>query len=76
MVLANKTATSADRQIILSTFKKKFNSYHKLTRQLRKSIDKQMRQMFAGGTEYSPEYQVLRDTIEFWYLKTEETNQY
>jgi hypothetical protein len=22
--------------------------------------------MFAGGTEYSPEYQVLRDTIEFW----------
>jgi hypothetical protein len=25
-----------------------------------------MRQMFAGGTEYSPEYQVLRDTIEFW----------
>jgi hypothetical protein len=25
-----------------------------------------MRQMFAGGTGYSPEYQVLRDTIEFW----------
>jgi hypothetical protein len=22
--------------------------------------------MFAGGTEYSPEYQVLRDTIELW----------
>jgi hypothetical protein len=25
-----------------------------------------MRQMFAGGTKYSPDYQVLRDTIEFW----------
>jgi hypothetical protein len=25
-----------------------------------------MRQMFAGGTKYSPEYQVLRDTTEFW----------
>jgi hypothetical protein len=25
-----------------------------------------MRRMFAGGTEYSPEFQVLRDTIEFW----------
>jgi hypothetical protein len=70
LILANKTATSAERHIILSAFKKKFNSYHmkhhKLTQQLRKSVDKQMRQMFACGTEYSPEYQVLRDTIEFW----------
>jgi hypothetical protein len=66
LILANKTATSAERHIILYTFKKKFNSYHKLTRQLRKSVDKQMRQMIAGGTEYSSEYQVLRDTIEFW----------
>jgi acetoin utilization deacetylase AcuC-like enzyme len=66
LILANKTATKAERHNILSAFKKKFNSYHKLTRQLRKSVDKQMRQMFAGGTGYSPEYQVLRDTIEIW----------
>jgi hypothetical protein len=65
VILANKTATKAKRHTILSSFKKKFNSYHKLTRQLRKSEYKQMRQMFAGGTEYSSEYQVLRDTIEF-----------
>jgi hypothetical protein len=57
LILANKTATKAERHTILSAFKKKFNSYHKLTRQLRKSVDKQMRQMFAGGTKYSPEYQ-------------------
>jgi hypothetical protein len=66
LILANKTATKAERLTILSAFKKKFNSYHKLTQQLRKSVDKKMRQMFAGGTEFSPEYQELRDTIEFW----------
>jgi hypothetical protein len=66
LILANKTATKAEQHIILSALKKKINSYHKLTRQLRKSVNKQMWQMFVGGTEYSPEYQVLRDTIEFW----------
>ena len=64
--LATSTATKEERNKFLISFEKKFNSHHKLTRQIRQAVDKQMRQIFAGGTEYSPEFQVLRDTIEFW----------
>jgi hypothetical protein len=64
--LATTIATTDERATFLASFQEKFNTHHKQTRQIRQSVDKQMRQIFAGGTEYSPEFQVLRDTIEFW----------
>ena len=58
--------TKENRQDFLNTFRKKFDRHHKRTRDIRKSVDKKMRKIYAGGTPHSPEYQILRDTIELW----------
>jgi hypothetical protein len=63
--LATTIATTDEHATFLASFQEKFNTHHKQTRQIWQSVDKQMRRIFAGGTEYSPEFQVLRDTIEF-----------
>jgi hypothetical protein len=62
---ATSTATTEERATFLTSFQDKFNTHHKQTGQIWQSVDKQMCQIFAGGTGYSPEFQVLRDTIEF-----------
>jgi hypothetical protein len=64
--LATSTPTPEERATFLTSFQDKFNTHHKQTRQIRQSVDKQMRRIFAGGTKYSPEFQALRDIIEFW----------
>ena len=42
------------------------NSIHNISRNIRKGVDKKMRQIYAGATAYSPDNQGLRDTVTFW----------
>jgi hypothetical protein len=56
--LATTIAMTDERATFLASFQEKFNTHQKQTRQIWQSVDKQMQQIFAGGTEF--------DTIEFW----------
>ena len=50
----------------LSIFSPKFNAFHFKTRWIWQKVADKMRKIYAGSQDFSPQGQVLRDTIDFW----------
>ena len=50
----------------IASFAPKFNAFHSKTRLIRQKEAAKMNKIRAGGQDFSPKGQALRDTIDFW----------